>query len=84
MEKSVEKKHESSHDKYMKTLEYYFRIKTRYEKNKDKCISCKKQGGTIFEYTNNQYKARCGSNTEPCKLNIVIQLGKYISRDVSL
>lgn len=81
MEKITEKQ-QSSHDKYIKSLQYYFRIKKRYENNKDKCISCKKQGGTIFEYTNNQYKARCGSTSETCKLNIVIQIGKYISKDV--
>lgn len=41
-----------------------------------KCVNCKKPGGTIFTNKDRVLKAVCGA-TEPCKLNIEINLGKY-------
>jgi len=52
-----------------------------FKKFKPLCISCKKQVGSIFSTSYNKenntrvLKATCGSKTEPCYLNIVINLG---------
>ena len=42
-----------------------------------KCVNCKKSGGTLFSNKNRVLKASCGSTSEPCKLDIEINLGKY-------
>lgn len=39
---------------------------------KQKCVSCKKNGGTIFTNTNRILTAKCGSET-PCSLDIQIR-----------
>lgn len=41
-------------------------------KKPNKCINCKKLGGTIFEETNKILKAKCGNIENPCNLNIEI------------
>ena len=54
-----------------------------FQKLKPKCINCKRPGGTIFSIkldnsTNNRHlKAICGILSNPCNLNINIELGKY-------
>ncbi len=45
---------------------------------KPKCVNCKQVGGTKFTNTDRVLKAVCGS-TEPCKLNIELNQGKYAS-----
>ena len=44
---------------------------------KNKCISCKSLGGTIFSQDGNILIAHCGSTHKPCKLNIRLQKGVY-------
>jgi small nuclear ribonucleoprotein (snRNP)-like protein len=44
-----------------------------------KCVICKSQGGTIFTDENRILKAVCGSNSQPCGLNIEIAKGKVES-----
>jgi hypothetical protein len=41
-----------------------------------KCVNCKKTGGTLFTNSQRVLKAVCGSS-EPCKLDIIINQGKY-------
>ena len=55
-----------------------------FKKLKPKCINCKRPVGTIFatiydeKEDGRQNKAQCGDRTNPCDLNIVINLGKII------
>ena len=46
---------------------------------KTNCILCKKPVGTIFSYRNKHYKAICGSNESPCKLNIDLEAGNVVN-----
>ena len=46
--------------------------KKLYAKKKYICISCKKEGGTIFNESSTMLKATCGNIKEPCDLNIEI------------
>ena len=41
-------------------------------KKPNKCINCKKLGGTFFQETNKILKAKCGNIENPCDLNIEI------------
>lgn len=41
-------------------------------KQKFKCVNCNKEGGTIFQETNEFLKATCGNISDPCDLNIMI------------
>ena len=64
-----------------------------YQKLKPKCINCKRPGGTIFstnfypeKYEENKYegefrqlKAICGIITDPCNLNITLNVGSIVS-----
>ena len=47
-----------------------------FKQFKPKCINCKQPGGTLFTNKDRVLKAVCGS-TEPCKLDIEINQGKY-------
>jgi hypothetical protein len=59
--------------------------KKEISKLKPKCINCNRPGGTIFSnkfYSNDngdyrELKAMCGIISNPCNLNINIQIGKY-------
>ena len=70
-------------DMYHKALNKYFNKKRLYyqklEKNVKKCISCSNTSGTVFEYKDGTYIARCGNISSPCKLNVAIRRGKYKS-----
>ena len=60
--------------------------RAEYLKLKNKCINCKKPGGTIFqilylppgesEDSSREYRARCGVTLDPCNLDIRIKLFK--------
>ena len=61
--------------------EYYI-LKNEYKnQNSNKCINCKKPGGTTFTSNNGILTAICNSNTNKCKLNIEINRGKIIRLD---
>jgi hypothetical protein len=57
--------------------------RNEYKQLKPKCVNCKRPVGTFFSSKLNsemdvrQLKAICGSLTEPCDLNITINLGEY-------
>ena len=42
-----------------------------------KCVNCKKPGGTLFTNKDRILTAKCGNTSEPCKLDIEINQGKY-------
>ncbi len=44
-----------------------------------KCVNCKKTGGSVFTNKDRVLKATCGNTSEPCKLNIEINQGRYES-----
>lgn len=48
---------------------------------KIKCISCKRNVGTIFELRDNNYSALCGDSASPCKLNIMLERGVTLNID---
>ena len=52
--------------------------KNLFRQFQPKCVNCKKVGGTVFINKDRVLKASCGS-TEPCKLNIELNEGKYAS-----
>lgn len=49
-------------------------IKSDIQKIKRKCVGCEKNVGTIFKEDNRILKATCGDLTNPCSLNIEINL----------
>jgi len=53
-------------------------------KQNQKCIICKKKGGTIFTNNNRILTAKCGNTEESCNLDIQIKLGKYMSLNQAL
>jgi len=54
-----------------------------FQKIQPKCINCKRPGGAIFSSKYNadtdvrELHAMCGITSNPCKLNILISVGKY-------
>lgn len=48
-----------------------------YKSFQSKCINCKNSGGSIFSNKDRVIKAVCGNTTDPCKLNIELNLGNY-------
>ena len=74
-------------EKYNDAINHYYELKNKYDtrerkrrsKNQpplNRCISCKKKGGTIFTMEKNVIKAVCGASSK-CKLHIEIELAKY-------
>jgi hypothetical protein len=58
--------------------------RAEFKKLKSKCINCKRVGGTLFSSKffsgkdkYREFKAVCGVVSEPCNLNITIQVGTY-------
>lgn len=48
-----------------------------YKNIKQNCIKCKRPVGTIFSTSNRQLVAKCGDESQPCSLNIQVNLGTY-------
>lgn len=51
--------------------------KSELFKKELKCVRCKKNGGTLFQISNNKLIAKCGNLDSPCKLNIELQKAYY-------
>ena len=73
--------------KYHEAVMNYYDLKRKYDKREqrrrsrdlaplNRCISCKKSGGTLFTIQKNVIKAICGAKKK-CKLHIEIELAKY-------
>uniref|UniRef100_A0A6C0KFM3 Uncharacterized protein n=1 Tax=viral metagenome TaxID=1070528 RepID=A0A6C0KFM3_9ZZZZ len=56
----------------------------KVKKLKMPCINCKRKVNTIFSRSPNHVTVLCGDKTNPCDLNINIQLGKYTQLSVLL
>lgn len=56
----------------------------KIKKLKMPCINCKRKVNTIFSRLPGRVTAVCGDNSDPCNLNINIQLGKYTQLSVLL
>ena len=50
-----------------------------YRNIKQNCIKCKRNVGTIFSTNNRQLEAKCGDQSQPCSLDIRVNLGTYDS-----
>tara|TARA_B100001093_G_C26845575_1_gene1022634 strand:+ start:2030 stop:3853 length:1824 start_codon:yes stop_codon:yes gene_type:complete len=79
-------------NKYEKQWQLKKRKSLRYTENKEegrnqlkrlqkKCIQCKKNGGTIFEFKEGVYMARCNATEGKCSLNLQIKPAKYLLCD---
>jgi hypothetical protein len=63
--------------KIKKNTELNKREKHRlFQKFQPKCVNCEKVGGTLFTSKDRVLKAVCSAK-EPCKLDIIINIGKY-------
>jgi DNA-binding transcriptional regulator YbjK len=49
-----------------------------------KCLNCRKSGGMSFKTTSDKYTASCGNSKDPCKFNIELTRGSYISSETYL
>jgi DNA-binding transcriptional regulator YbjK len=49
-----------------------------------KCLNCGKSGGMSFNTTGDGYTASCGNSQNPCKFNIELTRGSYISSETYL
>ena len=53
--------------------------KKLFSKFKPKCISCNKDGGTLFKETSDTLSVNCGNLSKPCDLNINIKRYKTLN-----
>jgi len=53
--------------------------KKLFSKSKPKCISCNKDGGTLFKETSDTLSVSCGNLSKPCDLNISIKRYKTLN-----
>lgn len=51
----------------------------KFIKLKSNCINCSRNVGTVFNNTDGILTAVCGSKLSPCKLNIKLNRGKFLS-----
>ena len=47
------------------------------------CVNCGHKAGTIFEYKDRVLIAKCNNSSEPCKLDIRLFKGAYITQETS-
>lgn len=77
-----EEEDEDENKKYNNAFEQYLKMKNNYLKGQGKkCIKCGNNSGSIFQFKDGKYIAKCGNLSKPCKLNIELQRGYYISKD---
>ena len=48
-----------------------------YKNIKQNCIKCKRPVGTIFSTKNRELSAKCGDESQPCSLDIRVNMGVY-------
>ena len=72
LKKKFAKQQEVYKSKIINSIDSIENKKKLYAKKKYICISCKKEGGTIFNESSTMLKATCGNIKEPCDLNIEI------------
>ena len=53
----------------------------KFQQMQKLCINCNNKGGTIFSNRNGILRATCGHISNPCKLNIEINPGKYLNSE---
>ena len=77
-----EEDEEDEDEKYNKAFEQYLSMKNNYMRGQGrKCVKCGNQLGTVFEFKDGKYIARCGNISKPCKLNIELQRGFFVTKD---
>lgn len=84
---SLKQKYE---EKYMKAKKKFLNndmlsIKEKKDGVKEikmKCVNCDRDVGTIFSIDDGILKAKCGNKTSPCDLNIEINRGKFVNKEI--
>lgn len=77
LKKKYNSKYNSNKNKILKSDASTKEKRIRLNKYQRKCIKCGKPVGTIFSKNNNILIAKCGDETNPCKLDIQIDIGSY-------
>jgi len=72
-------KYNNAKKRIMASDESIARKRSRVQSITLKCVSCKRDVGTRFSVADRHLKAVCGDSSDPCKLNIDIQLGQSTS-----
>jgi len=66
-------------------INYFFMERKKYRtSNKKKCINCSRNVGTKFSIelweSKRIYKIQCGDENDPCDLNKIVEVKKYIDK----
>ena len=81
--------YEKKYDEFVKRIVKNSQLTTREKQQKvstfkKKCISCDKDGGSLFSNENNTLKVICGNTSDPCELNIEIRKGEDLNIETSI
>ena len=79
LKSEYEKKMKKDRDNYIKKATSLKEKKELLKNWKPSCIKCKKACGTIFANKNYRYIAICGSQNNPCSLNIELYRGEHFN-----
>ena len=84
LKSQYEKNIKKEKDAYIKKGETIKEKKELLKKWKPSCIKCKKACGTIFANKDYRYIAICGSQSNPCSLNIKLYRGEHFKFETML
>jgi hypothetical protein len=77
-----EEEEEEEEEKYNKAFEQYLSMKNNYLRGQGRnCVKCGNKQGTVFEFKDGKYIAKCGNLSKPCKLNIELQRGMFVTKE---
>ena len=79
LKKKYNSKYESTKSKIIKSDVSIKEKRTRIKNYKRKCVKCKRDCGSFFYKEENMLIAKCGDETQPCDLNIKINVGSYMN-----
>ena len=81
LKNKYEKQWQLTKRKNLRSLKNKREGKNKIKMLEKKCVQCRKKGGTLFEYSENVYKAKCNASENKCSLNIEIKPAKYFIYD---
>jgi len=81
LKNKYEKQWQLTKRKNLRSLKNKREGKNKIKMLEKKCIQCRRKGGTLFEYSDNVYKAKCNASENKCSLNIEIKPAKYFIYD---
>ena len=79
LKKKYNSKYESTKSKIIKSDVSIREKRTTIKNYKRKCVKCKRDCGSFFYKEENILIAKCGDETQPCDLNIKINVGSYMN-----